>query len=139
LKKDCIAITMQKQPMAAIGGLLDYLVERSALDVNHALSAWAPRHSLTGGMTSVLDTEKAGEFLRSIKGDTLSGLRDRAGRGDGLHLREDFGCLGPWRGPGITAYLSHGGTLEKARQMAGHSSSSTARLYDRREDLVTSS
>ena len=41
------------------------------------------------------------------------------------------------RGTGITAYLENGGTLEKARQMAAHSSTRTTQLYDRREDRVT--
>jgi len=40
-------------------------------------------------------------------------------------------------GTGITAYLENGGTLEKARQMAAHSSTRTTQLYDRREDRVT--
>jgi hypothetical protein len=38
---------------------------------------------------------------------------------------------------GITAYLENGGTLEKARQMAAHTSARTTQLYDRREDRVT--
>ncbi|HEY2786515.1 MAG TPA: tyrosine-type recombinase/integrase, partial [Fimbriiglobus sp.] len=42
-----------------------------------------------------------------------------------------------FRATGITAYLSNGGTLEKAQQMAGHASAKTTKLYDRRQDLVT--
>jgi hypothetical protein len=42
------------------------------------------------------------------------------------------------RGTGITADLENGGSFEKARQMAAHSSTRTAQLYDRREDRVTS-
>ena len=41
------------------------------------------------------------------------------------------------RGTDITAYLENGGTLEKARQMAAHTSTRTTQLYDRREDRVT--
>ncbi|BCH04981.1 integrase (plasmid) [Mesorhizobium sp. 131-2-5] len=41
------------------------------------------------------------------------------------------------RGTGITAYLKNGGTLEKARDMANHSTTTTTQLYDRRSDDVT--
>ncbi|WP_192385919.1 tyrosine-type recombinase/integrase [Mesorhizobium silamurunense] len=41
------------------------------------------------------------------------------------------------RGTGITAYLKNGGTLEKARDMANHSTTTTTQLYDRRSDVVT--
>ena len=39
---------------------------------------------------------------------------------------------------GITAYLSNGGTLEHAQQIAGHASPKTTKLYDRTADTVTS-
>ena len=42
-----------------------------------------------------------------------------------------------WRATGITAYLKNGGTLEKAKTMANHSSTRTTQLYDRRSDDVT--
>ena len=42
-----------------------------------------------------------------------------------------------FRATGITAYLKNGGTLEKAQQMAAHSSTRTTQLYDRRSDEVT--
>ena len=38
---------------------------------------------------------------------------------------------------GITAYLSNGGTLERAQQIAGHASPKTTKLYDRTADTVT--
>ncbi len=38
---------------------------------------------------------------------------------------------------GITAYLSNGGTLERAQQIAAHASPKTTKLYDRTEDIVT--
>jgi len=46
-------------------------------------------------------------------------------------------CNHTFRGTGITAYLENGGTLEKTRQMAAHTSTRTTQLYDRREDRVT--
>jgi hypothetical protein len=38
---------------------------------------------------------------------------------------------------GITNYLEHAGTLEKAQQMAAHSSPRTTKLYDRTNDQIT--
>ena len=42
-----------------------------------------------------------------------------------------------YRATGITAYLSNGGTLERAQQIAGHASPKTTKLYDRTADTVT--
>jgi site-specific recombinase XerD len=42
-----------------------------------------------------------------------------------------------FRATGITSYLENGGTLERARAMANHSSSRTTQLYDRRSDRAT--
>lgn len=42
-----------------------------------------------------------------------------------------------FRATGITAYLTNGGTLEKAANMANHSSTRTTQLYDRRSDDVS--
>jgi integrase/recombinase XerD len=41
-----------------------------------------------------------------------------------------------FRATGITTYLQNGGRLEIAQQMAGHESSRTTGLYDRRNDAV---
>jgi site-specific recombinase XerD len=42
-----------------------------------------------------------------------------------------------FRATGITAYLKNGGTLEKAANIANHSSTRTTQLYDRRSDDVS--
>jgi len=42
-----------------------------------------------------------------------------------------------FRATGITAYLKNGGTLETAAAMAGHASTRTTQLYDRRCDELT--
>ncbi len=42
-----------------------------------------------------------------------------------------------FRATGITNYLQHKGTLEKAQQMAAHASPRTTKLYDRTSDQVT--
>ena len=46
-------------------------------------------------------------------------------------------CCHTFRATGITAYLSNGGTLEHAQQIAGHASPKTTKLYDRTADPVT--
>ena len=46
-------------------------------------------------------------------------------------------CCHTFRATGITAYLSNGGTLEHAQQIAGHASPKTTKLYDRTADRVT--
>jgi integrase/recombinase XerD len=42
-----------------------------------------------------------------------------------------------WRATGVTVYLENGGRLEQARQMAGHESPRTTKLYDRTRDEIT--
>ena len=46
-------------------------------------------------------------------------------------------CCHTFRATGITAYLSNGGTLEHAQQIAEHASPKTTKLYDRTADTVT--
>ena len=47
-----------------------------------------------------------------------------------------IGCH-TFRATGITVYLTNGGTLEKAQQMAAHESAKTTKLYDRRDDKLS--
>ena len=46
-------------------------------------------------------------------------------------------CCHTFRATGITAYLSNGGTLERAQQIAARASPKTTKLYDRTADTVT--
>jgi site-specific recombinase XerD len=46
-------------------------------------------------------------------------------------------CNHTFRATGITAYLTHGGTIERAAIISGHRSTRTTQLYDRRSDDVT--
>ena len=46
-------------------------------------------------------------------------------------------CCHTFRATGITAYLSNGGTLEHAQQIAWHASPKTTKLYDRTADTIT--
>ena len=47
-----------------------------------------------------------------------------------------IGCH-TFRATGITNYLTNGGLLEKAQQIANHESARTTKLYDRRDDKVS--
>jgi site-specific recombinase XerD len=51
-------------------------------------------------------------------------------------IATQIGCH-TFRATGITAYLKNGGRLEVAQQMAGHESSRTTGLYDRRGDDIS--
>ena len=51
-------------------------------------------------------------------------------------IRTKVGCHS-FRATGITCYLENKGTLEKAQQMASHSSPRTTKLYDRTNDQIT--
>lgn len=65
------------------------------------------------------------DALRMVKRRVLAaGLSDRL-------------CCHSFRATGITAYLENGGTIEKAQQIAGHSSPRTTKLYDRTSDEIT--
>jgi site-specific recombinase XerD len=46
-------------------------------------------------------------------------------------------CNHTFRATGITSYLSNGGTIERAAHIAGHRSTRTTQLYDRRSDAIT--
>ncbi len=57
----------------------------------------------------------------------------RARRAD---IKTKIGCHS-FRATGITNYLEHDGSLEKAQQMAAHASPRTTKLYDRANDQIT--
>jgi integrase/recombinase XerD len=50
-------------------------------------------------------------------------------------LSESF-CNHTFRGTGMTVFLSNGGSLEAAQDMANHADPRTTKLYDRRKDLA---
>ncbi len=51
-------------------------------------------------------------------------------------IKTKIGCHS-FRASGITAFLKNGGRLETAARMAGHESTQTTRLYDRRDDEIS--
>ncbi|HVT58975.1 MAG TPA: tyrosine-type recombinase/integrase [Thermoanaerobaculia bacterium] len=64
-----------------------------------------------------------------------SALRVVKRRAAAAGIGRDLGCHS-CRATGITSYLVHGGTLERAAAIAGHASTRTTQLYDRRRELV---
>jgi site-specific recombinase XerD len=93
----------------------------------------------------IADQLKSPLFRTAVRtGDALTGqpmrpadvwrmVRRRAKKAD---IKTRIGCHS-FRATGITNYLEHSGTLEKAQQMASHSSPRTTKLYDRTNDQVT--
>lgn len=87
-----------------------------------------------------------GPLFRTTRGTTRQLTFNRLGRGDAYRmvlrragdagLETAVGCH-TFRATGITNYLSNGGTLEKAQQIANHESARTTKLYDRRDDKLT--
>ena len=222
-----------KQQLAAIRMMFDWLVVGQIVPINPAAAVRGPKHVVRKGRTPVLNESEARQLMKSIKTDTVIGLRDRAAIGlmiytfgrvgaamsmnveDVFHqghklwvrLHEKGGkshkmpCqhnleqylleyiegsgigndrksplfrsvdrrtkklgarrLHPaecwhmvrrrarqagiatevnnhtFRATGITIYLKNDGQLEKAAQMAAHSSTRTTQLYDRRDDEVS--
>lgn len=93
-----------------------------------------------------VEAERRGPLFRTArrKGDALTPnamltadvwrmIRRRAKKAG---IRTAIGCHS-FRATGITNYLEHAGTLEKAQQMAAHASPRTTKLYDRTNDQVT--
>ena len=154
-----------KQHLAAIRVLCDWLVVHQVLPVNPAAAVRGPKHVVTKGATPVLTPAETRLLLDGIDPGSLVGLRDRAKAplfqsvdrsrrlsGRSLTRRVVLAmikrravaaglpastCCHTFRATGITAYLSNGGTLEHAQQIAGHASPRTTKLYDRTADTVT--
>jgi site-specific recombinase XerD len=57
-------------------------------------------------------------------------------RAAGAGIAAEIGCH-TFRATGITAYLSNGGALEHAQEMAAHESPRTTKLYDRTKERLT--
>ncbi len=87
---------------------------------------WAP-------LFRTVDRHKQLTDRRISRREVLAMIKRRA-RNAGLPDR--IGCH-TWRATGITTYLLGGGTLERAQQIAAHSSAKTTKLYDRRNDEIT--
>src|SRR6266851_5153774 len=93
-----------------------------------------------------LAEDKSSPLFRTAFGKTGQLTERRMHRTDALRMiwrraraagiETELGCHS-FRATGITVYLTNGGLLEHAQQMAAHESARTTKLYDRRNDKVT--
>ena len=160
--RDRALIATLTYSFARIGAALTLRVE----DLRPKGAGWELRLHEKGGKQHVMPCHHAlAEALRSyidaagIAGDR-EGFLFRTSRGHrGITLSEKpmdqsdawrmmrrraaaVGIVAPignhsFRATGITAYLSNGGTLEHAQEMAAHESPRTTRLYDRTRERLT--
>ena len=107
---------------------------------HHQLEAWLDEYL----QAAALAGDPQGPLFRRARARTLT--PDAMTRVDAwLMVRRrarDAGISGPigchtFRATGITAYLQNGGTLDRAQKLAGHASSKTTALYDRRDDEIS--
>jgi len=112
------------------------------IPVHHTLEEYLDRYIEAAG----IGKEPKGPLFRASNGKTgiLSdrafdrkdafGMVQRRAKAAGIETK--IGCH-TFRATGITIYLTNGGDLEKAQQMAAHESPRTTKLYDRRSDVVS--
>jgi integrase len=86
-----------------------------------------PLFGTTQGKTKKLSAK------RLTRRDVYKMVRRRA---IDAEIETAIGCHS-FRATGIINYLEHGGTLEKAQQLANHESARTTKLYDRRDDKLS--
>ena len=102
-----------------------------------ALDAYVEAAGLEGPKAALFQTvDPAGRRLtgRALDRRLVLAMIKRRAAAAGLPAST---CCHTFRATGITAYLSNGGTLERAQQIAGHASPKTTKLYDRTADTVT--
>jgi site-specific recombinase XerD len=108
-------------------------------------------HKLEEYLDAYLDAaamwdEKKGPLFRSTQGKTKKLTLRRMTRQDVYEMirrraadaaiETAIGCH-TFRATGITNYLTNGGVLEKAQEIANHESARTTKLYDRRNDTLS--
>ena len=99
-----------------------------------ALDAYLEAAGLEDGRASLFQSvDRVGDRLtgRSLTRRVVLAMIKRRAAAAGLPPST---CCHTFRATGITAYLSNGGTLEHAQQIAGHASPKTKKLYDRTSD-----
>ena len=102
-----------------------------------ALAEYLVAAGLEDGKVALFQSvDRAGDRLtgRSLSRRVVLAMIKRRAASAGLPPST---CCHTFRATGITAYLSNGGTLEHAQQIAGHASPKTTKLYDRTADTVT--
>jgi len=109
-------------------------------------------HALADALRAYIDAagvgeERKGWLFRTSRGHTATALSDQPmGQTDAWRMirrrAAAAGIMAPignhsFRATGITAYLSNGGALEHAQEMAAHESPRTTKLYDRTRERLT--
>jgi site-specific recombinase XerD len=109
-------------------------------------------HALAEALRAYIDAagiaeDRKGFLFRTSRGHTATALSDQPmGQTDAWRMirrrAAAAGIMAPignhtFRATGITAYLSNGGALEHAQEMAAHESPRTRKLYDRTKERLT--
>lgn len=112
------------------------------MPAHHCLEEYLDAYIAAAG----IEADKKGPLFRSANRRTgqLTGKPLRSAdawamvqrRAKAAGIETAVGCHS-FRATGITVYLTNGGTLEKAQQMAAHESAKTTKLYDRTNDAIT--
>jgi len=109
-------------------------------------------HALAEVLRAYIDAagivdDRKGWLFRTARGHKASSLSDKPmsqpdawrmirRRAKAAGIAAEIGCH-TFRATGITAYLSNGGALEHAQEMAAHESPRTTKLYDRTKERLT--
>jgi site-specific recombinase XerD len=127
----------QRQGMKAWLALDEKGGKHNRVPVHHQAIEYIEHYLQKSGLAEARDTP----LFRSLthRGTVLS---DRALRRENVyHMIQrritdaGMGCHS-FRGTGITNFLENGGTLETAARIAGHASTKTTQLYDRRNSAI---
>jgi site-specific recombinase XerD len=112
------------------------------MPVHHTLEEYLDSYIDAAGLWE----DKKSPLFRASNRKTGILFEDALDREDAFHMirrraskagiETKIGCH-TFRATGITIYLTNGGDLEKAQQMAAHESPRTTKLYDRRSDVVS--
>ena len=116
--------------------------KQHAMPAHHTLEAYLDEYLKAAG----IDADPKGPLFRSAPRTTTELTRKPLSTADVWRMirrrtklagiKTKIGCH-TFRATGITNYLEHAGTLEKAQQMASHASPRTTKLYDRTNDQIT--
>jgi site-specific recombinase XerD len=128
----------------SVGGRT-YGSARRAASIAASRSTAGPRRTLDAYLAAAGEQPPDAPLFQAIAGRTgrltgeplsaRSALRVVKRRAAVAGIGRDLGCHS-CHATGITAYLFNGGTLERAAAIAGHASTRTTQLYDRRRELV---
>ena len=117
--------------------------KQNRVPVHHLAAEYVESYIASAGIESQRDTPLFRSFGRGRGSTDVSNRGLSRGeifaivqrRVQAAGLPKEIGCHS-FRGTGITNYLSNGGTIETAAKLAGHSSTRTTQLYDRRHAEV---